>query len=147
MMENQIILSVLSPYILLAIGVFLIAFEAIVTSFFLIWFGIGFLITALISVYYPFSDGVWQVAVSCIIALVLLFLLREKATNKFLNSSEEISDNFFEGGGIGQIKNGKVFFKGTYWEIDSVLDDVQFSEGEKVNVIKAYKNFAKIEKK
>ena len=37
-MPTQIILSVIDPYILLAIGVALIAFEAVIASFVLIWF-------------------------------------------------------------------------------------------------------------
>lgn len=146
MMVEQIILNPFNPYILLAIGIFLIAFEAIITSFVLIWFGLGFLLTAIISMFFPFSDGIWQIAIASIISLILLFLLKEKAINKFLETKEKVSDNFFEGGGIGEIKNKKVFFKGTYWEIESTLDDSEFKDKEKVKVIKTQKNYAKIEK-
>ena len=42
--------------------------------------------------------------------------------DKFFKSQTEVSDNFFDEKGIGEIKNSKVFYKGTYWEIDSNLD-------------------------
>lgn len=146
-MQTPIILSMIDPYILLAIGVTLIAFEAIIASFILIWFGVGFVITAAISYIYPFTDGIWQIAIASIISLVFLFLLRKKALEKFLNSKRNISDDFFNEKGIGEIRNSKVLYKATYWDIDSTLDEKEFVEGEKVVVLKTHKNSATIEKK
>lgn len=146
-MQMQIILEPINFYYLLGTGVFLIALEAIISSFILIWFGIGFLITAFISVLFPYKDGVWQLATIAIISLGLLLVLRKKSLEKFLQSDEEINDNFLNEMGIGEIKNGKVFFKGTFWEIDSNLDENEFEEGEKIKVLKTYKNFASIEKR
>lgn len=148
-METQTImfLDLINPYILLGIGIVLIGLEALIASFILIWFGLGFLITAFISMGYEFSDGVWQLACVAIISLFFIIILRKKVLEKFLDSKEEINDNFLSEGGIGEIKNSKVFFKGTYWEIDSDIDETEYVNGEKVNVIKTYKNFAKIEKK
>jgi len=148
-METQTImlLDVINPYILLGIGVVLIGLEAVIASFILIWFGIGFVLTAIFSMFYPFSDGVWQLAVVSIISLLLIVILRKKALEKFLNSKEEISDSFFEEGGYGEIKNSKVFFKGTYWEIDPAVDASVFEEGEKIVVSKTHKNWATIQKK
>jgi membrane protein implicated in regulation of membrane protease activity len=146
-MPIQIILSVIDVYILLAIGVALIAFEAVITSFILIWFGIGFVITAMVSYVYPFSDGIWQIATASIISLLLLFLLRKKLLESFLKSKRNISDNFLDEKGIGEIRNSKVFYKATYWDIDSKLDEKEFVEGEKVIVLKTHKNHATIEKK
>ncbi|MAD41068.1 MAG: nodulation efficiency protein D [Arcobacter sp.] len=140
-------LSVIDPYILLGIGVVLIAFEAIITSFILIWFGIGFVLTAFISYLYPFEDGIWQLAIASFISILLLLLLRKRTFKKFLSSNEKITDNFLNVKGIGQIKNEKVFYKGTYWEIDGQVDESIFNEGEKVVVTKTFKNFATIEKK
>ena len=140
-------LNVIDPYVLLGIGVVLIAFEAIITSFILIWFGIGFVLTAFISYAYTFEDGIWQIALASFISLILLFLLRKKTFKKFLKSEEEISDNFLNEKGFGEIKNNKVFYKGTYWEIDASIDESIFNEGEKVMVTKTYKNSAIITKK
>ena len=140
-------LSIFDPYVLLGIGVILIAFEAIITSFILIWFGIGFIITALISYIYVFNDGVWQLAIASFISVLLLALLRKKAFEKFLQSDEEISDNFLDEKGFGEIKNQKVYYKGTYWQIDGSIDESKFNEGEKVIVTKTHKNSATISKK
>lgn len=145
--QSLIMLDLIDPYVLLGIGVVLIGLEAVITSFILIWFGLGFLITALISVLYVFPNGVWQLAVVGIISLLFIMMLRKKILKKFLASSENISDNFFDEKGFGEIKNQKVFYKGTYWEIDSSLDAKDFKEGEKVLVKKTFKNFAVIEKK
>jgi membrane protein implicated in regulation of membrane protease activity len=146
-MPTQIILSVIDPYILLAIGVALIAFEAVIASFVLIWFGFGFVLTALISYIYVFSDGLWQIAIASILSLILLILFRKKVLESFLKSRKNISDNFLDEKGIGEIKNSKVFYKATYWDIDSELDEKEFVEGEKVIVLKTHKNHATIEKK
>ena len=146
-MPTQIILSVIDPYILLAIGVALIAFEALIASFVLIWFGFGFILTALISYVYIFSDGLWQIAIASIFSLILLLLFRKKALESFLKSKKDISDNFLDEKGIGEIKNSKVFYKATYWDIDSTIDEKEFVEGEKVIVLKTHKNHATIEKK
>jgi membrane protein implicated in regulation of membrane protease activity len=143
----KIMLSVIDPYILLGIGVVLIALEAVVTSFILIWFGIGFVLTAFISYAYPFNDGLWQLAIASFISILLLLLLRKRTFKKFLSSDEKITDNFLNEKGIGEIKNEKVFYKGTYWEIDADVDESIFKECEKVLVTKTFKNFATIEKK
>lgn len=145
--QTTMLLSVIDPFILLGIGVVLIGLEALIASFILIWFGLGFIITAFISMGYNFSNGVWQLAVVAIISLFFILILRKKALEKFLKSEENISDNFLSEGGIGEIKNGKVFFKGTYWEIHSQIDEKEFEEGEKVEVVETSKNFAKIQKR
>ena len=143
----QTILDVIDPFILLAIGIALIAFEALIASFILIWFGVGFVVIAIISSMYMFSDGIWQIAAASIISLLLLFLLRKKVLEKFLNSRKDISDDFLNEKGIGEIRNSKVFYKATYWDIDSNIDEKEFVEGEKVVVLKTHKNTAIIEKK
>ena len=143
----QTILDVIDPFILLAIGIALIAFEALIASFILIWFGVGFVVIAIVSSVYMFSDGIWQIAAASIISLLLLFLLRKKVLEKFLNSRKDISDDFLNEKGIGEIRNSKVFYKATYWDIDSNIDEKEFVEGEKVVVLKTHKNTAIIEKK
>ena len=143
----QTILDVIDPFILLAIGIALIAFEALIASFILIWFGVGFVVIAIVSSMYMFSDGIWQIAAASIISLLLLFLLRKKVLEKFLNSRKDISDDFLNEKGIGEIRNSKVFYKATYWDINSNIDEKEFVEGEKVVVLKTHKNTAIIEKK
>ena len=145
-METQIILDISQPYILLAIGITLIALETFIGSFIVIWFGLGFIITAGISYFYEFSDGIWEIATVSIISLLLILFLRKKFTKIFMKSDINVSDDFFNEKGIGEIKNSKVFYKGTYWEIDSLVEEKQFFEGEKVIVLKILKNNATIKK-
>jgi len=143
----KIMLSIIDPYILLGIGVILIALESVIASFILMWFGIGFILTAFISYLYAFDDGIWQLSIASFISILLLLLLRKRTFKKFLSSNEKISDNFLNEKGIGEIKNDKVFYKGTYWEIDGEINESIFTEGEKVLVTKTFKNSATIEKK
>ena len=86
-------------------------------------------------------------AVISLLSLIFLFLFRRKSLDKFFKSQTEVSDNFFDEKGIGEIKNSKVFYKGTYWEIDSNLDVKEFVEGEKVEVLKTSNNMATIQKR
>ena len=48
-----------------------IALETFIGSFVVIWFGLGFIITAGISYFYEFSDGIWEIATVSIISLLL----------------------------------------------------------------------------
>ena len=69
-------------------------------------------------------------------------MLYQKLGNKFNSWA-----NFFDKKGIGEIRNSKVLYKATYWDIDSTLDEKEFIEGEKVVVLKTHKNSATIQKK
>lgn len=139
-MQTQIMLSLIDPYILLAIGILFISFEAILGSFIIIWFGIGFGITAFISKFYAFSDGIWQLATVSFISIILLLVFRKKVLETILKSKIEISDDFLNERGIGEIKNSKVFYKGTYWEVDSETKLEEFKRGRKSC---RFKNFKK----
>jgi membrane protein implicated in regulation of membrane protease activity len=146
-MEQQIMLSAVDPYILLAIGVALIALEALIASFILIWFGISFIIVAVISYFVLFSGAVWQLATVSLLSIFLILFLRKKVVEIVSTPKIDVSDDFLNEKGIGEIKNSKVFYKGTYWDIDSEIDEKEFLEGEKVLVLKTFKNRATIEKK
>lgn len=139
-------LSVIDAYILLAIGIALIGLEALITSFVIIWFGVGFVATALLSFGIAYEDGIWQLATAALISLVLLFTLRKTVLEAFLKSKGELSDNFLNEEGFGEIKHQKVFYKGTYWEIEGPLSSSDFEEGEKIKVLKTFKNSATVEK-
>ncbi len=138
------ILDVISPTILLSVGIVLIAIEALTFNFVLLWFGIAAIIVAGISLVYDFSDGAWQLASVGIIALILLVALRAKALQLFLKAKdEEVKDDFLNEPGIGIVKDGKVYYKATFWDYD-YIDDLK--EGEKVKVIEAKQNKVKIER-
>lgn len=138
--------SGLSPLVLLSIGVLLIALESLFFSFVLFWFGLAFLIVGAISFFDVSLDLKWQLSLVSIISLALLLFLRAKALEMFLKSKEgENNDNFLNETGYGVIKNEKVFYKATYWDIDPACK-VTFTDGEKVFVEKAEKNIAFIKK-
>ncbi|CAI6148748.1 MAG: hypothetical protein SPLUMA1_SPLUMAMAG1_00718 [uncultured Sulfurimonas sp.] len=144
-MENQI-LNLISPIILIAIGIGLIALEAMIFSFVLFWFGIAAIIVGGLSFFPIYSDGLWQLASIAIIAMVLLLSLRVKATEIFLKSKDKKNnDNFLNEKGVGVIKDGKVYYKATYWNIDLNHTET-FEEGEKVTVLGTAKGIADISK-
>ena len=137
------VLSIISPTILIVIELFLIVIEVMSFSFISFWFGFSSILIGIATNFIDFNDGLWQIASICILALVLLFSLRTKLMEKFLKSKDqEINDTFLNEKGEGIIKNRKVEYKSTYWDIDS--KDTDFKEGEKVIVLSALKNKAKI---
>lgn len=142
-MEN-LTLSLISTTYLFAFGLLLIALEMISFTFVLFWFGVGFMVVALLTYFNLFDDGLWQIGVASIIAILLLFTLRAKAMKLFLaTKGHKHKDNFLDEVGEGVIKDNKVYYKATFWDIDS---SEKFLEGEKVKVLSAHKNKAKIEK-
>ncbi|MBT5934655.1 nodulation efficiency protein D [Sulfurimonas sp.] len=143
---ESLTLSLISPTILIAIGIGLIAMEALVFTFVFFWFGLAFLTVGVLSYFPLFTDGLWQLSTIAILAILSLILLRAKATDLFLNSqAEKNNDNFLNEKGIGVIKNGKVYYKATYWNIDPTNKE-SFNEGESVNVLSALKGVVAIEK-
>ena len=136
----------IEPYTLLAIGVTLIALEAVIASFVVIWFGFGFVLVAFISFFYAYSNVIWQLATVSVISMILIFAFRNKFMKKFLESKVKVSDDFLNEEGIGEIKNSKVFYKGTYWEIDPNINKDDFQEDEKIIVLRTSKNVAFIRK-
>lgn len=137
----------IEAYTLLAIGIILIALEAVITFFIVIWFGFGFVLVAFISFFYIYSNVIWQLATVSLISMVLIFAFRNKFMKKILESQIKVSDDFFNEEGIGEIKNSKVFYKGTYWEIDPNINKDDFKEDEKIIVSKIFKNNVTIKKK
>ncbi len=125
--------ELLDPIVLISIGIALVAFEALFFSFFVFWFGVASIIVGVMSYAINFSDGLWQICSIAIIAMVLLVVLRAKALDRFMRAkTREPNDDFLNTSGSGIIKDGKVYFKATYWNISS---DDDFTQGEKVHVV------------
>ena len=131
-------MSVITPEILFGIGVALIALEIFVFSFYLMWLGFGFLLVGIMSYFYPFDSGFVQLAFSSILGVVLLLLFKEKFQEYVFRNTPESKDEFLDEAGKGLVKEGKVFYKGTFWEVDgnSTLPD----EGEEVIIKKVVAN-------
>lgn len=134
-MVETLILNPIAPAILIGTGIALIAIEALIFSFAIVWFGIASILIGCLSYFILFNDGIWQLAAISIIALLLLLVLRTSAMTNFLKpKNEEYHDNFFDEKGIGVIKNGKVYYKATYWDIEYSIEN-QINENEKVEVL------------
>jgi len=137
----------LSPLTLIGIGIALIAAEALVYSFFIVWFGVGTIIVGGISYFYHFENGLWQLASVAIISVLLLLLLRTKISNSFLKEKDSLpKEDFLNKSGFGVIAKDKLYFKATYWDIFSLEKDYEFSDGEKVAVVEAIDGVAHIKK-
>ncbi len=129
---------VITPEILLGIGVALIALEIFMFSFYFMWLGLGFLIVGVLSYFYPFENGFIQLALSSVLGVVMLLLFKEKFQEYIFKNTPKSKDEFLEEAGVGVVKEGKVFYKGTFWDVDghSKLPD----EGEDVIIKKVVAN-------
>ena len=133
----------ISSVVLIGIGIALIGIEALLASFFLLWFGIGFIIVGGVHLGVPFSDGAYQIAAATCIAMVLLFVLKAKVKSLFAKNEKEIKDDFLNEAGEGVIKEGMVFYKGTLWEYTP--KSLHVKEGMTVKVLATKGNVATIE--
>lgn len=134
-MVETLILNPIAPAILIGAGIALIALESVIVSFVVIWFGIASLIVGCLSYVVLFTDGFWQLSIISIIAILLLFLLRTKAMSYLLKAKDEdYNDNTYNEKGIGVIKEGKVYYKATYWDVDPRLVE-KLEENQKVEVL------------
>ncbi len=124
-------MEVISPAYLLAIGILLIGLEAVTFSFILFFIGVGFVLVGGISYLYAFESGLVQIAIAFVIALALIFSLRNYMLNRLSKPSEEVEERTHVSG-VGYVQDGAVKFDGTYWETDANLS--KYSDGDKVNV-------------
>ena len=123
-------------YLMLAAGVALIALEFMLGSFFVLFFGLGFLAVGVLGF---FIDIAWeyQILLIATTSLVLLFALRKPLKAKFNSHENEVKDDFLNESGDGEIREGMVYYKGTLWRYDGNLDEgtkvrVQGTKGNKV---------------
>ena len=144
---ESLILNPLDPFLLIGLGFLLIASEMLVTAFVMLWFGLGIIIVGIISYFYSYTDGIWQLASASIIALLLLIVLRNKFVRKFLSPVDKLpEENFLNEEGQGVIKDGKVYYKSIFWTPDNLANISDFEEGEVVDVLEALKGKVKIRK-
>ncbi len=129
---------VINPEILLGIGIALITLEIFMFSFYLMWLGLGFLLIGIVSYFYTFDSGFVQLALSSILGVLLLLIFKEKFQKYIFKNTPKSKDEFLEGAGVGIVKEGRVFYKGTFWEVDG--DSILPNEGEKVNIKKVLAN-------
>lgn len=93
------------------------------------------------------SVYMWQAASICIFSFLCLIALR-KPIKSWFKGSQVYEDSLQNGGGVGEIQQGMVYFKGTLWayelekspessEIDSksALDSMALRDGDKVEIL------------
>jgi membrane protein implicated in regulation of membrane protease activity len=136
--KREIKMPTINPEILLGIGIALIALEIFMFSFYLMWLGFGFLLIGIISYFYHFDSGLIQVALSSILGVALLMLFKDKFKKYIFKNTPKSKDEFLDEAGQGVVKEGKVFYKGTFWEVEG--DSPLPKEGEKINIKKVVAN-------
>ncbi|MDR0747912.1 MAG: hypothetical protein LBE89_08555, partial [Helicobacteraceae bacterium] len=125
-------------------GAILIALELATGGFFLLWYGIGLLISGSIGWAIGNNDWVWHTVIGLSIGLVLMILFRRRFVHK---NKHEPKDEFLLEEGTGEItENDMVNFRGTLWQYESNDSNAQFSVGEKVRVFPAKGNVVTIGK-
>lgn len=143
----------MSALTLLGLGIGFIVAEIFFGSFFLFFIGLGLCITAGIEYIIGFGGGsvesvyMWQAASICTFSFLCLIMLR-KPIKSWFKGSQVYEDPLQSSGGIGEIQQGMVYFKGTLWayelekslessEMDSkvALDSMALRDGDKVEIL------------
>lgn len=119
----------ISPYIMIAIGALLCALEFMLFSFYLLFFGLAFIIIGAVNFGIAF-EWPYQILGVAALAIVLLALLKAPLKSKFMSRKESFNEEFLDEVGVGEIRENMVYFKGTLWKYDGNL-----ANGEKVQVL------------
>lgn len=120
----------MNPFIFVSIGILLMIAEVLVLDFTFFLIGSGFLITGFLSFLIPLSWEV-QTLFAFVISIILLVILRKPLKEKFLKS-KGMKDNFLDESGIGEIKNGMIYYKGTFWKSNEISN---LNDGDKVEIL------------
>lgn len=125
----------MSFWILLSVGVALIIAEMFSGSFFLLFVGVGFVLTGVLEWLIGFESFsanpiLIQAGLICLISILSLVFVKP-SIKRLLQQSEEYKEDFLNEQGEGEIKQGMVYFKGTLWSFEG---DRHYDEGQKVRV-------------
>ena len=134
----------MAEIILLSIGIGLIIAEMFLGSFFLLFVGLGFVITALLEWVIGFENYgnvyvLWALSIGIFSALSLIVL--RKPLKKRFGKTEGYDDDFLSHSeGVGVIKEGMVYFKGTLWGYELASESqsthqATLSDGTQVRVV------------
>ena len=119
----------ISPFIMIAIGALLCAAELMLFSFYLLFFGLAFIIVGAVNFGVAF-EWPYQILGVAALAIILLVLLKTPLKSKFMAKKESFNEEFLDEPGVGEIRENMVYFKGTLWKYDGALKN-----GEKVQVL------------
>ena len=118
----------ISPFIMIAIGALLCVAELMLFSFYLLFFGVAFIIVGAVNFGFGFEWS-FQILAVLVLAFILLALLKAPLKSKFMAKKESFNEEFLDEPGVGEIRENMVYFKGTLWKYDGNL-----AEGSKVQV-------------
>lgn len=119
----------ISPFIMIAIGALLCVAELMLFSFYLLFFGVAFIIIGVVNFGFSFEWS-FQILAVLVLAFILLALLKAPLKSKFMAKKESFNEEFLDEAGVGEIRENMVYFKGTLWKYDGGLKN-----GEKVQVL------------
>ncbi|WP_103594634.1 NfeD family protein [Campylobacter concisus] len=119
----------ISPFIMIAIGALLCVAELMLFSFYLLFFGLAFIIVGVVNFGFNF-EWPYQILGVAGLAIILLVLLKAPLKSKFMARKESYNEEFLDEAGVGEIRENMVYFKGTLWKYDGALKN-----GEKVQVL------------
>jgi len=114
---------------MLAIGALLCMAELMLFSFYLLFFGLAFIIVGAVNFGVVF-EWPYQILGVATLAIILLALLKAPLKSKFMAKKESFNEEFLDEAGVGEIRENMVYFKGTLWKYDGALKN-----GEKVQVL------------
>lgn len=114
---------------MIAIGALLCVAELMLFSFYLLFFGVAFIIVGAVNFGFGF-EWPYQILGVAGLAIILLVLLKAPLKSKFMAKKESFNEEFLDEPGVGEIRENMVYFKGTLWKYDGVLKN-----GEKVQVL------------
>ncbi len=114
---------------MIAIGALLCVAELMLFSFYLLFFGLAFIIVGVVNFGFNF-EWPYQILGVAGLAIILLVLLKAPLKSKFMARKESYNEEFLDEAGVGEIRENMVYFKGTLWKYDGALKN-----GEKVQVL------------
>ena len=114
---------------MIAIGALLCVAELMLFSFYLLFFGVAFIIIGAVNFGFNFEWS-FQILAVLVLAFILLVLLKAPLKSKFMAKKESFNEEFLDEAGVGEIRENMVYFKGTLWKYDGGLKN-----GEKVQVL------------
>lgn len=130
---------------ILIFGTILLVIELLlVNSFYILWYGIGFILSGGIGWLFGYENYTIQGFIGVAIGAILMFLFRKKLLSKIFKINNK--DEFLLEKGRGVVlEDSLVKFRGTTWKYENRSDDT-FETGEEVLVIPATNNNVFIEK-
>lgn len=116
---------------MISIGVCFCVAELLLMNFVLIFFGFGFALVGLLNLGIKFSWE-WQLLSAFMLSFILLFAFKKPLNKLFHYNSDKYKDNFLDESGVGEINNGMIYYKGTFWQSDEISG---LKEGDKVEIL------------